>query len=82
MYSPANRCAGRNVDMGRCCTKDSPCDDGEGDCDDDDDCGDDLVCGDNNCKQFAAFFHAKDDCCVKQEVEKSAQVTLYGEMNK
>ena len=25
-----------------------------------------LVCGDNNCRQFAAYFHEKDDCCIRK----------------
>ena len=76
----AYRCAGRNVDMGRCCTAGAPCDYGEGDCDDDDECGDDLVCGDNNCKQFAAFFHPKDDCCTKVDAKKSSAQTNFGKI--
>eukprot|EP00092_Neocalanus_flemingeri_P006148 GFUD01006619.1.p1 GENE.GFUD01006619.1~~GFUD01006619.1.p1 ORF type:complete len:317 (-),score=84.44 GFUD01006619.1:349-1299(-) len=71
----ANRCAGRIIDTGKCCTDVAPCDEGEGDCENDDECGDDLVCGNNNCKQFAAFFHPKDDCCVKPSVEQSAPLT-------
>ena len=48
-----------------CCTPESPCHEGEGDCDNDDDCSGDLVCGQNNCPQgFPARFsrHAP-DCC-------------------
>ena len=33
-----HRCAGRDVDQGRCCTEDQPCRHGEGDCDDDSEC--------------------------------------------
>ena len=74
----AQRCAGRHVDQGsRCCTAADPCEEGEGDCDGDDDCGAGLVCGDNNCKQFGAFFHPKDDCCVKTG-EPPAEETIYG----
>jgi len=75
----ANRCAGRNVDNGKCCTEDAPCVEGEGDCEEDDECKDDLVCGNNNCKQFAAFFHPKDDCCVKRTVEKSNTIFEWAE---
>jgi len=60
------KCRGRNIDTGRCCTKENPCNEGEGDCDVDNECSDDLICGNNNCKQFGSFFHEKDDCCVRQ----------------
>merc|ERR1711971_1266940 len=67
----AFRCAGREVDQGRCCSEAAPCVAGEGDCDGDRECEDGLVCGDNNCRQFGAFFHEKDDCCVKPNTEKN-----------
>merc|ERR1712183_614296 len=60
------RCRGRHFDTERCCTKENPCVEGEGDWDSDDDCGLNLVCGDNNCKMFGDFFHKKDDCCIKK----------------
>jgi len=76
----ANRCAGRHVDNGeRCCTSLAPCIEGEGDCDGDEECAEGLVCGNNNCNQFAAFFHPKDDCCIKaagQELS-NAPITIY-----
>ena len=71
---PGQRCSGRNYNGRRCCTPESPCDEGEGDCDGPNDggqhdghrgCKGDLVCGSNNCKQFGIYFHEKDDCCVK-----------------
>merc|ERR1712178_135791 len=72
---PANqRCRGRNYDGKRCCTPENPCDEGEGDCDGPGDgglndgnrgCNGDLVCGSNNCKQFGAYYHEKDDCCER-----------------
>merc|ERR1711982_109089 len=52
------RCAGRNSNGRRCCTPESPCGYGEGDCDGPLDggandghrgCQGDLVCGSNNC---------------------------------
>merc|ERR1711936_1102533 len=66
------RCAGRNFNGRRCCTPESPCGYGEGDCDGPLDggandghrgCQGDLVCGSNNCKKFGTYFHEKDDCC-------------------
>ena len=71
---PGQRCSGRNYQGRRCCTPENPCDEGEGDCDGPGDggqhdghagCKGDLVCGSNNCKQFGAYFHEKDDCCEK-----------------
>merc|ERR1711910_176420 len=71
---PGQRCRGRNYDGRRCCTPENPCDEGEGDCDGAGDGGDndgdrgcrgDLVCGSNNCKQFGAYYHDKDDCCER-----------------
>ena len=59
------RCQGRNVDQGKCCTTENPCDEGEGDCESDFECSRSLICGINNCKQFGDVFHPKDDCCVK-----------------
>merc|ERR1711970_712759 len=61
------RCRGRNFDKGKCCTDGTPCKEGEGDCEVDNECTGDLVCGNNNCKDFASFFHEKDDCCIKPE---------------
>merc|ERR1712066_842338 len=68
------RCRGRNYDGKRCCTPEQPCGLGEGDCDGPLDggvndghrgCKGDLVCGSNNCKQFGAYYHEKDDCCER-----------------
>ena len=50
----------------KCCTAESPCEEGEGDCSDDTghtDCAGTLLCGNNNCKQFGQYYHEKDDCC-------------------
>jgi len=66
------RCSGRNYEGRRCCTPENPCDEGEGDCDGPADggghdghagCKGELLCGSNNCKQFGAYYHEKDDCC-------------------
>jgi len=68
------RCSGRNYNGKRCCTPENPCDEGEGDCDGPGDggvndghagCKGNLVCGSNNCLQFGAYFHPKDDCCER-----------------
>jgi len=68
------RCKGRNYNSRRCCTPENPCGEGEGDCDGagdgglndgDGGCKKNLVCGSNNCKQFGAYYHEKDDCCEK-----------------
>merc|ERR1712224_814364 len=67
-----HRCAGRNFNGRRCCTPESPCGYGEGDCDGPLDggandghrgCQGDLVCCSNSCKKFGTYFHEKDDCC-------------------
>merc|ERR1712066_251472 len=71
------RCAGRHIDKGVCCSPETPCTLGEGDCENDNDCRDDLVCGNNNCKQFAAYFDKKDDCCVKPESTKAAINSIF-----
>jgi len=66
------KCSGRNYQGRRCCTPESPCDVGQGDCDGPADggqhdgnrgCRPGLVCGSNNCLKFGAYFHPKDDCC-------------------
>jgi len=81
---PGQRCTGRNYQGRRCCTPEAPCDTGEGDCDGPEDggandghagCKGDLVCGSNNCKQFGAYYHEKDDCC---ERPVSSKVTCEG----
>merc|ERR1711982_105444 len=70
------RCAGRNYNGKRCCTPENPCDEGEGDCDGPGDggnndghrgCQGDLICGSNNCLQFGAYYHPKDDCCERPQ---------------
>ena len=63
------------MDVGKCCTMDQPCDEGEGDCKDDFECSGDLVCGNNNCQQFGNIFHEKDDCCTKPGMKISSVIT-------
>ena len=53
--SASLRCNGQ--DNG-CCTRDKPCDLGEGDCDRDDHCMGGLTCGHDNCP-----WGDGDDCC-------------------
>merc|ERR1711971_977360 len=74
------RCRGRNFGERRCCTPGDPCDEGEGDCDGPGDggnndghagCKGDLVCGSNNCLQFGAYYHEKDDCCERPLVQSA-----------
>merc|ERR1712227_580470 len=81
---PGQRCSGRNFQGRRCCTPENPCDEGEGDCDGPADggqhdghrgCKGDLVCGSNNCKQFGAYYHEKDDCCEKPKSKENQKTT-------
>ena len=55
-YHLGKRCTGE--DNG-CCTKDTPCGLGEGDCDSDKECAGSLTCGDDNCP-----WGDGDDCCI------------------
>jgi len=48
-----------------CCSKDAPCPEKGGDCDDDDECQGDLVCGFNNCKDFQPNAVDTFDCCIR-----------------
>ena len=59
------RCNGEN---NNCCTPNTPCDDGDGDCDTDADCKDGLMCGTNNCKIKTGLYDwdDADDCCTKK----------------
>jgi len=73
----AHRCAGREIDEGRCCTSEEPCKHGEGDCDNDAECESGLKCGNNNCLQFAAYFHPKDDCCFEAAKNSDSENVIY-----
>ena len=67
MYAGAPACLGHND----CCTEESPCPEGYGDCDNSHQCGAGLVCGENNCDpSFLPAgtphkFNSGDDCCVR-----------------
>ena len=48
-----------------CCTKQFPCSQWEGDCDNNDECEDELVCGHNNCPiKEGLDWDQYDDCCT------------------
>ena len=49
-----------------CCTREKPCDDGLGDCDQDHDCKTNLVCGHQNCGKWGGLWDWKDDCCERR----------------
>lgn len=63
------RCTGQE---GGCCTKEKPCDVGEGDCDTNEQCRGQLVCGSNNCPKDGFNWNYGDDCCFNFE-EKPAK---------
>ena len=46
-----------------CCSRDSPCGPGEGDCDVDGDCRGGLRCGTSNCARFRPDNYHRADCC-------------------
>ena len=50
-------------DDNECCSTESPCRVGEGDCDTNAECVGDLVCGTNNCQMFDASWKDTRDCC-------------------
>ena len=53
---------------GSCCTVQSPCAVGEGDCDSNNQCKGDLVCGTDNCGHE---FPSTADCCQGSEVNRN-----------
>jgi len=63
------RCTGQE---GGCCTKEKPCDVGEGDCDTNDQCRGQLVCGSNNCPKDGFDWDSGDDCCFNFEEKPAA----------
>merc|ERR1712215_207581 len=64
----AEECTGE-TGTADCCTVDSPCDLGGGDCDSNAECSGDLVCGQNNCKQFNTNAASQNDCCTDSKVD-------------
>ena len=49
------------MEMRECCTTNTPCGLGQGDCDSDTECTGDLMCGKNNCGP--EFLWSDADCC-------------------
>ncbi len=56
-------CDGRPSTDWQCCTSQSPCGIGEGDCDTDSDCRGLLKCGKNNCIKSGNHWNSSADCC-------------------
>ena len=56
-------CDGRPIIAWDCCTPQSPCGIGEGDCDRDSDCSGALKCGNNNCIKWGKHWVSSADCC-------------------
>eukprot|EP00090_Calanus_glacialis_P043455 TRINITY_DN76939_c0_g1_i1.p1 TRINITY_DN76939_c0_g1~~TRINITY_DN76939_c0_g1_i1.p1 ORF type:complete len:116 (-),score=12.95 TRINITY_DN76939_c0_g1_i1:45-392(-) len=46
------------------CSQETPCLDGEGNCNDDTQCVGNLLCGKDNCKRLGEFYPDKGNCCV------------------
>merc|ERR1711990_461612 len=61
--TPTVACQGRNTDW-NCCTRENPCNKGEGDCDNDSECKPGLKCGYNNCIYSWSGSHHLADCCT------------------
>ena len=66
VYISVLACSGERG-TGECCTRESPCKVGGGDCDKDEDCAGDLVCGKNNCQDFNWLARSSYDCCIKHD---------------
>ena len=64
-YYYSDKCLGRKGEDS-CCTRENPCNEGEGDCDNDYHCAEGLVCGNNNCQNFTKDAKSDYDCCVKK----------------
>lgn len=61
LYNTPPRCRGEDS---HCCTAETPCEYGEGDCDKDTDCAGALICGKDNCPARPHGFDRTDDCCT------------------
>ena len=70
LFSPAARCCKKlpgclnATSNNGCCTTQTPCALGDGDCDYDSECEAGLVCGINNCEQASGNYPAEYDCCT------------------
>ena len=67
-------CDGRPSIDWDCCTSQSPCGIGKGDCDTDSDCSGTLKCGSNNCIKSGNHWDSSADCC---EGKMTCNVILY-----
>jgi len=70
-------CAGQED----CCTPDTPCDIGEGDCDGDACCKPGLVCGNDNCDHGGPWddhlgWDQTDDCCERSGSSSASTITF------
>ena len=74
LISILETCNGRPSIDWDCCTPQSPCGIGEGDCDRDSDCSGALKCGNNNCIESENHWHDKADCC---EDRSTGNLILY-----
>lgn len=63
---------------GSCCTEESPCSEGEGDCDNDNDCAGPLMCGTDNC---AYPFPGTHDCCYSPDADEEYHRVVQGNLN-
>ena len=52
-----------------CCTKENPCEKGDGDCDNDEQCAGGLTCGKDNCGWH--HMDKSDDCCMGEKSKRS-----------
>jgi hypothetical protein len=70
------KCLGSNQSKG-CCTKETPCQYHDGNCDTDQDCEGDLVCGSDNCFRQKLYTSEEFnvggwvDCCTYEEQKNS-----------
>ena len=60
----AGACLGLSSDWD-CCTPNSPCNQGEGNCNEHSDCAAGLKCGENNCRDFRDTAEPLANCCFE-----------------